>query len=175
MPLKVCASMSLMPVTFGADRVLTVGRDSLLHLRHAQARVLPDHHTTGMSISGKMSSGMTVIAVTPRNDEDRQHVEGVWKLQRKANYAHGASSRRSMTLQGAVTRRAPAAVSQRAGASPRMRRAQRSLRATGCAGGQAIAASPRERGNAVDAQSAAIQKASRLSTSREWKNSRWQE
>jgi hypothetical protein len=55
------------------------------------------------------------------------------------------------------------------------REIQRSLRATGCAGGQAIAASPRERGDAAGAQSAATQKASRLSTSREWKNSRWQE
>jgi hypothetical protein len=42
-----------------------------------------------------------------KHNQGREDVEGVRKPQRKANYAHGPSSRLLMTLRGAVALRAP--------------------------------------------------------------------
>ena len=55
-------------VDVGADRILAVGGDALFHLRRADSPVYCQITvTTGMLISGKISVGMVLIAVTPRN------------------------------------------------------------------------------------------------------------
>src|SRR4029077_4149861 len=84
MPLRVCASMFLMPLTLVLIEywLYVVTRCSISGtLRPVYCQITD---TTGMLISRKMSSGMTTMAET----EGRQDVECIWKLQSKSNNSH---------------------------------------------------------------------------------------
>src|SRR5215469_13284142 len=73
-------------VDVGADRVLAVGRKALLHLSRVEAGVLPDHRGHGMSISGKISVGISTLAVhSEEQDQRRHHRDGMRIFQCKAN------------------------------------------------------------------------------------------
>jgi hypothetical protein len=54
-------------VDIGADRILAVGGDTLLHLLRAEPGFLPDHRDDRDIDFGKMSAGIDRKAVTPRN------------------------------------------------------------------------------------------------------------
>ncbi len=78
----------------GADRVLAVGRDALLHLRHAQAGVLPDHrHHRNVDLREDVLRHDRDGRNAEKHNEGGQDVEGVRKFQCKSNDAHDLTRR----------------------------------------------------------------------------------
>ena len=163
-------------VDIRADRVLAVGGDALLHLRRAQARVLPDHRDDrNVDLREDVLRHDRDGRDAEKHNQCREDVEGVRKPQREANYAHGSCSRRLMTLRGAVTLHV-ASLSVAMGrnacstmGSAILLRDWLCRRASDC---RELACSWAMR---AGVQSAAKRKAPRLSTSREGRNSRCQE
>ena len=73
----------------GADRVLTIGRDPLLHLRHAQAGVLPDYrHHRNVDLREDVLRHDHDRGDAEKQNEGSQNVERVRKFQRKPNDTH---------------------------------------------------------------------------------------
>jgi hypothetical protein len=73
----------------GTHRVLAVGRDALLHLRHAQARVLPDHrHHRNVDLREDVLRHDHDRGDAEKQNEGSQNVERVRKFQRKPNDTH---------------------------------------------------------------------------------------
>jgi hypothetical protein len=72
-----------------ADRVLAVGGDALLHLRHAQAGVLPDHrHHRNVDLREDVLRHDHDGRAAEKHDKGGHDVKGVRKFQRKSNDAH---------------------------------------------------------------------------------------
>ena len=78
-------------VDVGADGVLAIGRDALLHLRRGQAGIAPDHrHHRNVDLREGVGRHGANGGNAQEQDERRQHVEGVRKSEREANDAHGS-------------------------------------------------------------------------------------
>ena len=76
-------------VDVGADRVLAVGRDALLHLRRAEAGVAPDHrHHRDADLRKDVGRHRHGGDHAEKQDQGRQHIERVRKAQRESNNAH---------------------------------------------------------------------------------------
>ena len=94
-------------VDVGADRILAVGGDALLHLGRAQARIAPDHrHHRDVDLREDVGRHLDARDRAQKQDQGGDDVEGVRKAQRKTNDTHGPSSR----IPGMNRRRDPAAV-----------------------------------------------------------------
>ena len=81
--------MFLMPLTFELIEVLAVGGDALLHLRRAEAGVLPDHgHDRNVDLRKDVGRHRDDGRDAEKQDQRGHHVECMGKSQREANDAH---------------------------------------------------------------------------------------
>ena len=76
-------------VHVGADGILAVGGDALLHLRGAEAGVLPDHgDDRDVDLGEDVGRHADDRGDAEKKDEASQHIEGVRKPQCKPDYPH---------------------------------------------------------------------------------------
>jgi len=89
MPFSVCRLHVLDAGYVGTHRVLAIGRDSLLHLRRAEAAVLPDHrHHRNVDFREDILRHDPDGGDADKDDEGGQNVKGVRKFQRKSDDTH---------------------------------------------------------------------------------------
>ncbi len=73
----------------GAHGVLAVCRNALLHLRRAEAGVLPDHgHDRNVDLREDVGRHGANRRDAEKQNQGGQHIEGMGKSQRKSNDAH---------------------------------------------------------------------------------------
>jgi hypothetical protein len=76
-------------IDVGADRILTVGADALLHFRCAERGILPDHrHDRDSDLRKDVGRHRPDCGDTEKKNESCQHIKGMRKSQRESNNAH---------------------------------------------------------------------------------------
>src|SRR6202042_1610352 len=71
------------------DRIFTVGGDALFHLRRGETGILPDHrHYRNIDLRKDVGRHRADRGEAEKQDQGRQHIKRVRKLQREANNAH---------------------------------------------------------------------------------------
>ena len=84
-----------MPLTLELIAVLAVGGDALLHLRRAEAGVLPDHgHHRNVDLRKDVGRHRADRGDAEKQDQRGQHIERVRKSQREPNDAHASIPQR---------------------------------------------------------------------------------
>jgi hypothetical protein len=76
-------------VDIGADGILAVGTDALLHFRRAKPRILPDHgHDRDSDLRKDVGRHRADCRDSEKENESCQHIERMRESQREPNNAH---------------------------------------------------------------------------------------